>query len=53
MRMQANGGQVPAGSPVYVLYYFRGWDEERRARSSASKGSAWASGRARSPTAWT
>jgi N-methylhydantoinase B len=27
---QANGGQVPAGSPVYVLYYFRAWDEERR-----------------------
>jgi N-methylhydantoinase B len=26
---QANGGQVPAGSPVYVLYYFRGWDETR------------------------
>jgi N-methylhydantoinase B len=24
---QANGGQVPAGSPVYVLYYFRAWDE--------------------------
>jgi N-methylhydantoinase B len=24
---QANGGQVPAGSPVYVLYYFRGWDD--------------------------
>lgn len=27
---QANGGQVPAGSPVYVLYYFRAWDAERR-----------------------
>ena len=26
---QANGGQVPAGSPVYVLYYFRSWDEAR------------------------
>jgi len=26
---QANGGQVPAGSPVYVLYYFRAWDETR------------------------
>ena len=26
---QANGGRVPAGSPVYVLYYFRGWDEAR------------------------
>jgi len=26
---QANGGQVPAGSPVYVLYYFRSWDETR------------------------
>jgi N-methylhydantoinase B len=26
---QANGGQVPAGSPVYVLYYFRAWDEAR------------------------
>ena len=25
---QANGGKVPAGSPVYVLYYFRAWDEE-------------------------
>ena len=24
---QANGGRVPAGSPVYVLYYFRAWDE--------------------------
>jgi N-methylhydantoinase B len=27
---QANGGQVPAGSPVYVLYYFRAWDAERQ-----------------------
>jgi N-methylhydantoinase B len=27
---QANGGSVPAGSPVYVLYYFRSWDEVRR-----------------------
>ena len=27
---QANGGQVPAGSPVYVLYYFRAWDEARQ-----------------------
>jgi len=27
---QANGGWVPAGSPVYVLYYFRAWDEARR-----------------------
>jgi N-methylhydantoinase B len=27
---QANGGHVPAGSPVYVLYYFRGWDEARQ-----------------------
>jgi N-methylhydantoinase B len=27
---QANGGQVPAGSPVYVLYYFRAWDESRQ-----------------------
>jgi N-methylhydantoinase B len=27
---QANGGQVPAASPVYVLYYFRAWDEARR-----------------------
>jgi N-methylhydantoinase B len=27
---QANGGKVPAGSPVYVLYYFRAWDEARR-----------------------
>jgi N-methylhydantoinase B len=26
----ANGGRVPAGSPVYVLYYFRAWDEARR-----------------------
>jgi N-methylhydantoinase B len=26
---QANGGRVPAGSPVYVLYYFRAWDEAR------------------------
>jgi N-methylhydantoinase B len=24
---QGNGGRVPAGSPVYVLYYFRAWDE--------------------------
>lgn len=27
---QANGGRVPAASPVYVLYYFRAWDEARR-----------------------
>jgi N-methylhydantoinase B len=27
---QANGGSVPAGSPVYVLYYFRSWDEARQ-----------------------
>jgi N-methylhydantoinase B len=27
---QANGGRVPAGSPVYVLYYFRAWDETAR-----------------------
>jgi N-methylhydantoinase B len=27
---QANGGRVPGGSPVYVLYYFRAWDEARR-----------------------
>ena len=27
---QANGGHVPAGSPVYVLYYFRAWDEAAR-----------------------
>ena len=27
---QGNGGNVPAGSPVYVLYYFRAWDAERR-----------------------
>jgi N-methylhydantoinase B len=27
---QANGGQVPAASPVYVLYYFRAWDEARQ-----------------------
>ncbi|MGH7333511.1 MAG: hydantoinase B/oxoprolinase family protein [Candidatus Rokuibacteriota bacterium] len=27
---QANGGHVPAGSPVYVLYYFRAWDDARR-----------------------
>jgi N-methylhydantoinase B len=26
---QANGGRVPAGSPVYVLYYFRAWDAAR------------------------
>jgi N-methylhydantoinase B len=26
---EANGGRVPAGSPVYVLYYFRAWDEVR------------------------
>ena len=28
---QANGGRVPAGSPVYVLYYFRAWDAARNA----------------------
>jgi N-methylhydantoinase B len=27
---QSNGGQVPAASPVYVLYYFRAWDEAHR-----------------------
>jgi N-methylhydantoinase B len=27
---QANGGRVPAASPVYVLYYFRAWDEAAR-----------------------
>jgi N-methylhydantoinase B len=27
---QANGGRVPAASPVYVLYYFRAWDEAER-----------------------
>ena len=27
---QANGGRVPAGSPVYVLYYFRSWDAARQ-----------------------
>jgi len=27
---QANGGSVPAGSPVYVLYYFRSWDKVRQ-----------------------
>ncbi len=27
---QANGGRVPAGSPVYVLYYFRAWDAVRQ-----------------------
>jgi N-methylhydantoinase B len=27
---QGNGGRVPAGSPVYVLYYFRAWDAERQ-----------------------
>jgi N-methylhydantoinase B len=27
---QANGGRAPAGSPVYVLYYFRAWDEAAR-----------------------
>ncbi len=27
---QGNGGNVPAGSPVYVLYYFRAWDPEHR-----------------------
>jgi N-methylhydantoinase B len=43
---QANGGRVPAGSPVYVLYYFR-------ARSPASRGSGWGSGRGRSRTGWT
>ena len=27
---QGNGGRVPAGSPVYVLYYFRAWDDVRQ-----------------------
>jgi N-methylhydantoinase B len=27
---QANGGRVPAASPVYVLYYFRAWDAARQ-----------------------
>jgi N-methylhydantoinase B len=27
---QGNGGRVPAASPVYVLYYFRAWDEARQ-----------------------
>lgn len=27
---QANGGRVPACSPVYVLYYFRAYDQARR-----------------------
>src|SRR5262249_7405803 len=27
---RGNGGRVPAGSPVYVLYYFRAWDEARQ-----------------------
>ena len=27
---QSNGGQVPAASPVYVLYYFRAWDDAHR-----------------------
>jgi N-methylhydantoinase B len=27
---QGNGGRVPAGSPVYVLYYFRAWDAARQ-----------------------
>jgi len=27
---QGNGGQVPAASPVYVLYYFRAWDALRQ-----------------------
>src|SRR5262249_24437773 len=27
---QSNEGQVPAASPVYVLYYFRAWDEAER-----------------------
>lgn len=27
---QATGGRVPAASPVYVLYYFRAWDEARQ-----------------------
>jgi N-methylhydantoinase B len=27
---QGNGGRVPAGSPVYVLYYFRAWDDARQ-----------------------
>ena len=27
---QGNGGRVPAASPVYVLYYFRAWNEARQ-----------------------
>src|SRR5262252_4545574 len=27
---EGNGGQVPAASPVYVLYYFRAWDALRQ-----------------------
>jgi N-methylhydantoinase B len=27
---QSNAGQVPAASPVYVLYYFRAWDDAQR-----------------------
>ena len=50
---QANGGRVPAGSPVYVLYYFRAWDQARNNRSSASRTSASASAPVRSPTAST
>jgi N-methylhydantoinase B len=50
---QANGGRVPAGSPVYVLYYFARGTRRPDAPSSASRAWAWGSARARSRTAST
>ena len=50
---QANGGSVPAGSPVYVLYYFRSWDEARRRPILCIEGLGVGLGRGRSPTGWT
>ena len=50
---QANGGRVPAGSPVYVLYYFRAWDEARRAHPLHRGARRRASAPVPSPTAST
>ena len=51
---QANGGRVPAGSPVYVLYYFRAWDAARQRPILCIEGlGVGPRGAARSRTAWT
>ena len=49
---QANGGQVPANSPVYVLYYFRAQHPLPTNPFSVSKGSGWAWVPGHSPTGW-